>query len=114
MKTRLAITRIDPLPIAKLMGVGHAIMGLLFGALFSVFSMIGAIAGVAGGERSALIGLLFGAGAIVIAPIFYGLTGFVFGLLSAALYNVLAGRLGGMVIEAEANALASPAPSTGQ
>jgi hypothetical protein len=47
------------------------------------------------------MGLLFGVGAIVLLPIFYGLLGFVCALVGAALYNVVAKLTGGIELELE-------------
>lgn len=44
-------------------------------------------------------GLLFGAGAIVVLPIFYGVLGFVFAGIGAAIYNLVAGWVGGIEID---------------
>jgi hypothetical protein len=40
-----------------------------------------------------------GIGAIIVFPILYGLLGFLFGLLSAAIYNLAARIIGGVTIE---------------
>ena len=44
---------------------------------------------------------LFGIGAPIFLPIFYGIMGFVGGLLSAWLYNIVAKWVGGIEIETE-------------
>ncbi|HSL84069.1 MAG TPA: hypothetical protein VLF66_14955, partial [Thermoanaerobaculia bacterium] len=46
-----------------------------------------------------MFGLLFGVGAVVLLPIFYGLMGFLAGLLTAALYNLAARVVGGLELE---------------
>ena len=38
-------------------------------------------------------------GALVAAPVFYGLLGFLGGLFTAAVYNVAAGAIGGVELE---------------
>jgi hypothetical protein len=48
---------------------------------------------------TALIGVFLGAGAVVALPIFYGVLGFVFGALGAAIYNLAARLVGGIEIE---------------
>lgn len=42
---------------------------------------------------------MFGVGAVIALPIFYGILGIVMGALSAALYNLFAGIFGGIDIE---------------
>ena len=49
----------------------------------------------------AFVGMLFGAGAIVVMPVFYGIIGAVTMLISAALYNVAAKIAGGIEIEVQ-------------
>jgi hypothetical protein len=44
-------------------------------------------------------GALLGVGAIVVLPILYGCLGFVFTMLAAALYNLVAGWVGGVELD---------------
>ena len=77
--------------LAKFSGVLHAMMGLLLGAAFSFFAVLGA-----GTADAGLMGIAFGLGAIIILPIFYGVLGFLGGLVSAGLYNLTAKWQGGI------------------
>jgi hypothetical protein len=81
----------------------YAALGLIVGFFVSIAALFGmALGSVAEGEPgSALIGLLFGFGAIVLLPIFYGLLGFVCALVGAALYNLAARLTGGIELELE-------------
>ena len=45
--------------------------------------------------------MLFGAAAIIVLPIFYGVLGFVFSLIGAALYNVVASVVGGVELDVQ-------------
>lgn len=73
-------------------------LGLAFGMFFALFSLLGAA--VANSESSdAFVGLLFGVGSVIFLPIFYGILGFVFGLITALLYNGVARLVGGIEIE---------------
>ena len=47
-----------------------------------------------------MFGALFGVGAIILLPIFYGFFGFVGTLIMAALFNVAAGMVGGIEVDA--------------
>jgi hypothetical protein len=42
---------------------------------------------------------MFGFGVFI--PIIYGVMGFVFGIITAAIYNVIAGWIGGIEVEVE-------------
>ena len=100
------------------MGMVYGLIGLVVGALFALLSLVGAGFGAALQESgSPFPAALFGVGAIIILPIFYGCLGFVGGLISSAIYNMVAGAAGGIEVE-----LSSPvtggvpigAPSYGQ
>lgn len=93
----MVVKRVNPLSCAKIAGVLYAIMGLLFGGLFSLFAMLGAFAGPDTG--AGMLGAVFGIGAVVFMPIFYGCMGFVMTLIAAALYNAVAGMIGGIEID---------------
>lgn len=99
----MVLKRIGALSCAKIMGVLYAIIGLVLGGLFSLFAMIGLAlgAGQRGEPGEAILGLFFGMGAVIFLPVFYGVLGFIGGLISAALYNVLAGVIGGVELELE-------------
>jgi hypothetical protein len=93
----MVVTRVSPLSCAKIAGVLYALMGLLFGALFSLFAAAGAFA--APDTGAGMMGAVFGIGAVVLMPIFYGCLGFVTTLIGAALYNAVAGMIGGVEID---------------
>jgi hypothetical protein len=96
----MIVKRLAPLSFAKIAGVLYALMGLLFGGLFSVASILGGFMG--GGEADTPFGgMIFGVGAIVILPIFYGVLGFLTTLIGAALYNVIASVIGGVEIDVQ-------------
>lgn len=86
---------------AKVMGALYAGIGLLFGGVVSLFSVLGAAFGASQGEGSAIVGLLFGVGAVVVMPIFYGVMGVIGGAIGALLYNLVAGFVGGIELEVE-------------
>ena len=87
----LEITRVGVLTVGKISAVIYGIAGLIGGAIFTLLALAGAGGGGAG--------VLFGLGAIIILPVLYGVLGFVGGIIAAALYNLAAGKIGGIVIE---------------
>ena len=105
MEDPMTLRRIGVWPAAKITGALYAAMGLVFGAIVSMVSLLGSLFN--SGAQEGFAGVLFGVGAIVFLPVFYGLLGVAFGALTAALYNLLAGILGGLELELEAR---SPAP----
>jgi len=98
----ITVRRVGVFSLAKIMGVLYALLGLIFGALATCFSLVGAMAAMpqlSEGSGDQLFGLLFGVGAIIFLPLFYGLMGFISGLLMAFLYNLVAGWIGGIELE---------------
>ena len=95
----MRLKRVDPVSVAKVLGVLYAILGLIGGAIMALMSLVGATIG--GGRQGGLMGLVFGVGGIVFVPIFYGIIGFIGGLISALIYNLVANVVGGieMVVE---------------
>jgi hypothetical protein len=92
----MILKRVGPFSVGKIMGGIYAVLGLFIGSIIALLSVLGATFG----GREALPGLL-GVAAIVIAPIFYGVIGFLSGIIGAALYNVAAGLFGGIELEFE-------------
>ena len=96
----MVVKRVGPLSIAKVAAILYAIIGLVYGGLFSLFGMAGALAG--GGEQSGLgagIMGIVGVGAIVMLPILFACLGFVGFLIGALLYNLVAGMVGGVEVD---------------
>ena len=92
----MIVRSVAPLSVAKVAGVLYMVIGVMVGAIVALAALAGAFAG---GEDTGLIGSLMGVGAIVIFPLIYGCMGFVFTLIGAVLYNLVAGMVGGIRIE---------------
>lgn len=98
----MVIKRIGVSSAAAMFGAFNAIMGLLGGALIAVVSLVSAgFVGETDPEVPAFVHAVFGVGAVIILPIFYGIMGVIVGALGAVIYNLLAGVLGGLRIETE-------------
>jgi hypothetical protein len=91
----MIVRRVEPFSAAKVGGALYALLGLVFGALFTLISFTGLTAGMSS------YGALFGVGAIIILPIVYGIIGFIFAGLSAFFYNIAAKMTGGLEVQAE-------------
>jgi hypothetical protein len=81
-----SIRRIAPLQAAKVLSILYAVVGLLLLPLFLVPAMMGTDTG-------------FGIGGAVALPFLYAAMGFVTTLIGCALYNLVAGWMGGIEIE---------------
>jgi len=93
----MILKRVGVLSVGKIMGAIYVVLGLLIGGIVSLFAVLGA----SFGGREALPGIVGGVAAIVLLPIFYGILGFLGGIITAALYNVAARLLGGIELEFE-------------
>jgi hypothetical protein len=97
----MVINRISPMSLAKIAGLTYALLGLLIGGIIALVAIAGAsLAPRSGAEEvPAFVGAMFGVGAVIFAPIFYGLMGFLSGLIGAVIYNVVAGMIGGVELD---------------
>jgi len=104
----MTIRRVNVASAAKIGGTLYAILGLIFGVIVALISMAGAgFAAAAQNDpemprmMASMISAMFGVGAIVVLPIFYGVMGLIGGALLAAIYNLVAGFTGGLVVDVE-------------
>ena len=95
---KLEIKRVGALSLGKIVGAIYGTIGLIMGAIFSCVSVVGAAAAVTASDVP-IFGFIFGIGAIFIMPIFYGVMGFLTGLIAAVVYNFVAGKIGGIELE---------------
>jgi hypothetical protein len=81
----------------------NALLGLIAGFFISAGALfMSAIASrMSESPESGLFAALFGVGAIIFMPIIYGIMGFIMGLITAWLYNLVAGWVGGIEMEFE-------------
>jgi hypothetical protein len=98
----MVIRHVGVWSVAKIAAALYIVIGLIAGCLFASISLVSAgfaQAVESGEEMPAWLGPLFGVGAIVIFPILYGVMGLVVGALSAVVYNLAAGAVGGIEVE---------------
>jgi hypothetical protein len=83
---------------AKIMGFIYGCIGLIFVPFLLLFALIGTFAGhkdVVFASLSPLFGILMA----ILMPLMYGVMGFITGAIAAALYNLIANRVGGFEFE---------------
>ena len=101
----MVIRRIGVASAAKTVGVIYACIGVIVGIGVAIMATLVGAAGTMGPESGeqlpAWIAPVFGVGAIVVAPIFYGVIGVVLGAFVSAVYNLVAGITGGLIIEVD-------------
>ncbi len=102
---KLRIKKLGVLSVAKIYAVMMLVIMLIISIPYGLFIMIFGAAMMGSGQRE---GLLAGGGGIVLGllvmiglPIIYGAFGFIAGALTAFLYNIFSGFVGGVEIEVE-------------
>jgi hypothetical protein len=92
----MVIRRVGALSCAKVAGLLYLILGFVFGALVSLFTIGGTMFG---DQEGGVFARMFGASAIVVLPIFYGCLGFVMTFIMAWLFNLVVGITGGIEVD---------------
>lgn len=95
----MVLKRIGPFSAAKLSGVLYAFIGLIGGLIMALFSMV--MPSGWGQGMGSMMGGGFGLAAVIVLPLLYGALGFIFGGISAAVFNVAAGMMGGLELDLE-------------
>ena len=91
----MVLRNIGVVSAGKICCVLYAAVGFILGSFFTLFSLVSEL----GGGNQYGFDVIFGVGAIVILPLFYGVMGLVCGIIGAALYNLIAGVIGGIELE---------------
>ncbi len=105
----VTIKKFGVLSVGVMWGILSAIAGLLVGLwMAGWFSILSGFtpAGTMFGEKYGPFEWIFSGLVIIIAPVFYGVFGFVGGIISAALYNLFARWTGGIKVELQQEATA--------
>ena len=90
MSSIRTITRIEPGQFALILGVTYALLGIIVGILMFMFvSLIPNMPAMGGMGRGMTV---------IFIPILYGVFGYVFGFIGAAVYNLVAGSVGGIKV----------------
>lgn len=102
----LKLKRIAPLQAGKLLAAFYGLMSLVFVPFMMAFMALGSFAakaqgGGAGSGPPLPLMLGMGMGFMLLIPVIYAAMGFVFGVLSAFVYNLLARWIGGLALEFE-------------
>jgi hypothetical protein len=100
------IKSVGVMSVAKVSGLIYGAIGLLIVPILLVIGLASSMAvkqaqQTTGANIPAAMGPVFAILMAIAAPIFYGLIGFVTGAISALIYNLIAGWVGGIEMELE-------------
>ncbi len=94
------LTKIAPLRAGIVLGTLYAFLGLLLMPIFLLFTLLASHTGrVPAGSGGGMPVVFGGVLMTVLIPVFYGIMGFIGGIISAFLYNLIAGWTGGLEFE---------------
>ncbi|MBE9078237.1 hypothetical protein IQ241_13200 [Romeria aff. gracilis LEGE 07310] len=99
---KVTIRKVDALSAAKIQGSVLGLFGLILAVLFALFLMAG-ITLDSDAPDSAIPGVVGGVSMIIFLPLFYAILGFIFGLVGALIYNLVAKVVGGIELEFDYN-----------
>lgn len=103
----MTIRRFGVLSVAKIYGLLTFVMGLIIGVIYGLFLILfgAAMSAIAPSGDAALAGgvstVVIGVAMMIGFPIMYGIMGFVGGAISAVIYNIASGLIGGIKFELE-------------
>ena len=103
--TKVQVKRVGVFSLAKIYAITMAAAGVIIGVIYGlIFMAVGGAMMAGGGRDSGAAGassLVIGLIMMVAIPIFYGVLGFIAGLVGGAIYNVAARTVGGIELELE-------------
>ena len=103
----MTIRRFSVFSVAKVQALLGFVIGLIIGVIYGVFIMLfgAAMLSMAPNGEQAIGGgvgaIVAGVVVMIAVPVFYGILGFVGGVIGALVYNVAAGVVGGVRFELE-------------
>jgi hypothetical protein len=94
------IQNVPVMPFALMYACISAIIGVFIGIVYAVIfgAIFASVPTSTTGLNLSILGIIFGAGAVIVVPILSFVGGLIFGLIAAALYNLLAPRIGGIKV----------------
>lgn len=90
MSSIRSISRVEPGQFALIMGATYVLFGIILAVImFGVSSVIPAAYG---------FGMMSRGLTVILIPIIYGIVGYICGFIGAAIYNLVAGTVGGIKV----------------
>lgn len=93
------LNRIEPVSAGKMYGGTIALFGGLIGLLYAAMLIIMGLV-MATEDAAAGVGMMVGGVAVVLfIPVFYGMFGFIGGIILAFIFNMVSGWVGGLKVQ---------------
>lgn len=89
---------INPVQLGIVYAVMYGLLALVMALLMMPFFAIMSSIGGENAKNMPAIGLLGGLAILILAPIFYGVIGFIGGVIAALIYNLVASWTGGIEV----------------
>jgi hypothetical protein len=89
------ITKINPFSLGKVIALITGVIGLFFGLVGILFAGTQTMGSIGTTEIIAILSM------VLLAPLIYGILGFITGLIAATIFNASSGYIGGLEIEIE-------------
>lgn len=102
------VKSVGVMSVAKILGLLYGCLGLIFVPFFLLVGLLGSFAGQEKNPFAGIFSVVFA----ILAPVIYGVMGFIIGAIGALLYNLLAKWMGGFELELELrpSTLSAPYP----
>lgn len=95
----MVIRRIEPLSLARVLGIFYGVVGLIVAFFVLSGVAVGVIAPMVVTRQLGGGAFVLAIGVAIVLPFLYGGIAFVVGMIAAGIYNLIADRLGGIVID---------------
>ena len=99
----VTLRRLGVLSVAKIQAILMFVMSLIIAIPYGLIVILfgAALTGASGSGEAGAAGVIGGIMIMILIPVLYAIIGFVGGAIAAALYNLLAGVVGGIEMEFE-------------
>ncbi len=97
----MMIRRIEPLSLARVLGIFYGVVGIIVAFFVLSAIAVGVIAPMVLTRQLGGSAFLLAVSVAILLPILYGGIAFAVGVIAASIYNLIADRIGGIVIEIE-------------
>jgi hypothetical protein len=100
-EAHVVIRRIEPLSLARVLGIFYGVVGVIVAFFVLSGIAVGFIVPMVLTRQLSGGAFLIAVAVAILLPLLYGGIGFVVSIIAASIYNLIAGRIGGIVIDVD-------------